>query len=64
MENRYQDSGWEPLDGEDFLNANAAARRAAGLSKDAICYGMVRVVDMAVKKVVVTYAAGGGKVEG
>lgn len=44
LQNRYQDSGWGDLDGESFTSLNQAKGRAKELSKDAICYGMVRVV--------------------
>ena len=58
LQNRYQDSGWEEL-GEQFSNLNDANRRAHDLSKDAICYGMVRVVDVTNGIVEAEYPAGG-----
>jgi hypothetical protein len=44
LEHRFQDGGWEVLKGW-YDNENDAVIQAATLSKDAICYGMVRVVD-------------------
>jgi len=58
LQNRYQDSGWENLD-EEYDSAKKAKKRALKLSKDAICYGMVRVVDVEKKQVIVTFPAGG-----
>jgi hypothetical protein len=59
LQNSYQDSGWETIDGEAYYVENVAVKRAAILSQDAICYGMVRVVDLQKGVVVCTYGAGG-----
>jgi hypothetical protein len=58
LQNRYQDEGWSDLPGEIFAHWIAADDRARQLSRDAICYGMVRVVDA--DGPVVYYPAGGG----
>lgn len=60
LENRYQDSGWEPMSRESFPTFDQANCRAAECSKDSIIYGMVRVVDLAVGHILITYPAGGG----
>ena len=62
LQNRYQDSGWEDL-GMEFDIPKRAVKKALKCSKDAIAYGMVRVVDVKEKRVVVTFAAGGRKCE-
>jgi len=59
LENRYQDSGWESLD-ERFHNLQMAKDCAYKLSKDAIAYGMIRIVDFNTGEVMVTYPAGSG----
>ncbi len=59
LQNRYQDSGWDNLPGEEFHHSEPAVSRAGELSKDAIWYGMVRVIDTVKKEVVKTFAAGG-----
>jgi hypothetical protein len=43
LQNRYQDSGWENLD-KEFDDIQEAINTAYELCKDAIIYGMVRVV--------------------
>ena len=58
LQNRYQDSGWEDLHIK-FTNEKDAIQEASVLCKDAICYGMVRVVDMVNKRVVIEFPAGG-----
>lgn len=62
LQNRYQDSGWEALNdvNEPFTDPEKAKRRAAKLSLNSICYGMVRVVD-AKGRPIITFKAGGGK---
>jgi hypothetical protein len=42
--NRYQDGGWEELDDEQFDDLPTAAKRAAELCLDGICYGMIRLL--------------------
>jgi hypothetical protein len=59
LQNRYQDSGWETLDREKFDSLRKARKRARKLSKNAIAYGMVRVVNLVSKVVEVEYPAGG-----
>jgi len=58
LQNRYQDGGWEMLE-KNIVDLDNALIRAKRCSKDAICYGMVRVMD-ANGTVVRTYSAGGG----
>jgi hypothetical protein len=58
LQNRYQDSGWENLD-EEFHTEKEAVQKASVLCQDAICYGMVRVVDLVEKQVIITFPAGG-----
>ena len=58
LQNRYQDEGWSDLSGETFDHWPAADDRARLLSRDAIRYGMVRVVGP--DGPVVAYPAGGG----
>ena len=58
LQNRYQDSGWETLDHEKFSSVVVATSRAAILSKNAICYGMVRVVDLSTEVIIVTFSNG------
>jgi len=57
LQNRFQDSGWENLNIEHTL-ANDAIQEASELSKNAICYGMVRVIHEE-HGVIATFAAGG-----
>jgi len=57
LQNRYQDSGWENLN-EEFDHVREAVQRASEASKNSICYGMVRVVDMDNEQVVITFPAG------
>ncbi len=58
--NRYQDGGWTELDNEAFDVANDAIARAAVLSKDVTCYGMVEVRDQVKGPLpVITFPAGG-----
>ncbi len=59
LQNCYQDGGWENLDGEEFDDFNDARKRAKKLRKDAMCYGMVRVIDS--EGSVIEYPAGSGK---
>ncbi len=59
LQNRYQDSGWETLDREQFSRLDKAKKRAHKLSKNAISYGMVRVINLANNSVEVEYPAGG-----
>ena len=59
LQNRYQDSGWENLDREEFHRLNEAMDRGYELSKNSIAYGMVRVVNLVTGKVEVEYPAGG-----
>lgn len=61
LEHRYQDSGWMRLDAELFEHAGDAYCRASELSEDAICYGMVRVVELESNRVMDTFAAGTGR---
>lgn len=60
LENSYQDSGWERLDGEEFEDGQWAISRARKLASDAICYGMVRV--MTNEGVLKEFAAGGNSI--
>lgn len=65
LENRYQSSGWELLAGESYDAEKDAIDRAATLSRDAIAYGMVRVIDRrgpAGPTIVKTFSAGGNEV--
>lgn len=57
LQNRYQDSGWETLDNEAYDLCRDAVYRASQLSKDAVAYGMVRVIDSLTGEVIVEYAA-------
>ena len=58
LQNCYQDSSWENLDDEAFSDPLLAEARAKELAKDAICYGMVRVVDLNKAKIIATFPAG------
>lgn len=62
LENRHQDGGWQSIPDEIYVGFDAANLRARELARDAICYGMVRVIDGRGQPVV-TYPAGGGKPE-
>jgi len=55
LQNRYQDSGWKDL-GIEFEFCDDAICEASKLSRDAICYGMVRVIFGDV--IIITCAAG------
>ena len=59
LQNRYQDSGWGNLPDQRYYREQDAIKAAAGLSCDAICYGMVRVVDLSKGIVIKTFPAGG-----
>jgi hypothetical protein len=61
LQNRHQDSGWEDLSGDRFQfdSWQAAIDDAVRCSRDAICYGMVRVVDSVNCVVIQTFPAGG-----
>ncbi len=59
LENRYQDSGWETLNDEQYHVETVATKRARMLAKDVIAYGMVRVVDTQKNVVIITIPAGG-----
>jgi len=59
LQNRYQDSGWETLEHEKFEYLTDANGRAKELSKNAVAYGMVRVVNRSTGNVEVEYPAGG-----
>lgn len=56
LQNRYQDSGWEDLD-LVFYSRVEAIEKAVELSRNSICYGMVRVVCRG--RVIETFVAGG-----
>lgn len=58
LENRFQDTNWEPID-ESYEFCGDAICRASELA-DHPLMGMVRVVDSETSQVMVTYAAGGG----
>lgn len=60
LQNRYQDSGWEDIPKERYALAGDAICKASELSDNAICNGMVRVVDSFTGKVLIEYAAGRG----
>ena len=57
LENRYQDSGWELLS-DKFYSVDMAIQTAKKYAKDAICYGMVRVINIQKQEVIVTFPAG------
>lgn len=57
IENRYQDSGWEPTS-ESYPSFDQASARASVMADDGICWGMTRVVGP--QGVLITYRAGGG----
>ncbi len=57
IQNRYQDEGWGDI--ETKADKDIAFRLAETYSKDAICYGMVRVIDTKLNEVLVTHPAGG-----
>lgn len=61
MQNRYQDSSWENIDRE-FSSEQEAVKEAERCARDAFAYGMTRILDMHEKRVVITFAAGGGGV--
>ena len=61
LEHRYQDSGWESLgDKYRFSSIDEAVFTAAECAKDAISFGMVRVIDEQAQEIVVTFPAGLG----
>ena len=57
LQNRYQDSGWELLN-EEFDSVGDAVITASRYSMKPIVYGMVRVVDVKLREIVVTFPAG------
>ena len=59
IQNKYQDGGWEDL-GFRYLVKSQSLEKALECSCDAICYGMVRIINEDTDEVVVTYAAGEG----
>jgi|APSaa5957512622_1039677.scaffolds.fasta_scaffold06372_5 hypothetical protein len=58
LQNRYQDSQWEDAGHTDFYEEQPARIEAKILSKDSICYGMMRVVNLETSRVVATFSAG------
>jgi hypothetical protein len=59
LQNSYQDSGWENLNDEEYYTESVTIIRAQQLAKNAIAYGMVRVIDTKKNEIVVTVPAGG-----
>ena len=57
IQNRYQDEGWEVI--HSISDKKQALKFAKKKSKDAICYGMVRVVDTKLNEILITHTAGG-----
>ncbi len=57
IQTKYQDGCWETV--KTTLDKKRALGLAKKYSKDAICYGMVRVVDTVEGKILVTHPAGG-----
>lgn len=55
LQNRYQDGGWESMH-DEYDDLLTAVCKAADCSYDAICCGMVRVLDG--DNVVIEYGAG------
>lgn len=58
LQNRYQDSQWEDVGHTDFYDEEPARIEAKILSKDSICYGMMRVVNLETSRVVATFSEG------
>jgi len=59
VQNRYQDGGWEKVDGEVYRDSATAVSRAKSFASRPIFYGMTRVLDLAKNIVVQTFSAGG-----
>lgn len=59
VQNRYQDGGWENVEGEVYRDPETAISRAKSFSEQPIFYGMARVLDLATNFAVKTFGAGG-----
>lgn len=59
LQNRYQDGGWEWLEGQEYETEDAAVGHAIACACNGIAYGMVRVISPDGLEVV-CYAAGSG----
>jgi hypothetical protein len=59
VQNRYQDGGWENVQGEVYRDSDTAVSRAESFAKQPIFYGMARVLDLATNFPVKTFSAGG-----
>ena len=59
LENRYESDNWKALGPEETFDLGFDAnKRAEELSKNSICYGMVRVVDMEQKQITAIFSDG------
>lgn len=63
LQNCYQDANWSYLPHHKYNNYVIAVRMASKLSKNSICYGMVRVVDVFLGVATDTFMAGGGRIK-
>ncbi len=57
IQNRYEGEGWEFI--QTKVDKDIALRLAETYAKDAISYGMVRVIDTELNEILITYPAGG-----
>lgn len=58
LQTRYQDESWTNYYVTDDLGK--AKKDAKKMSKDAICYGMVRIIDTLTNHLIIEYWAGEG----